>query len=85
MINKEGCILAVKEKCPDLTIDKCIFIDQGQNSYVAAINNEFIFKFPRYKQVIEELKKKVFFSGKSAAILHWISPCRISVPLRAMK
>lgn len=64
MINKEGCILAVKEKCPDLTIDKCIFIDQGQNSYVAAINNEFIFKFPRYKQVIEELKKEKIFLQK---------------------
>ncbi len=43
MIRKEGCIQAVKEKYPDLMIDKCTFIDQGQNSYVAVINDEFIF------------------------------------------
>ena len=64
MISKEGCIQVVKEKYPDLVIDKCKFIDQGQNSYVTVINDEFIFKFPRYKQVIEELKKESIFLRK---------------------
>lgn len=61
MISKESCIRTIKEKYPDLTINKCTFIDQGQNSYIAVINDEFIFKFPRYKQVIEELKKESIF------------------------
>lgn len=69
MIRKEGCIQAVKEKYPDLIIDKCTFIDQGQNSYVAVINDEFIFKFPRYKQVIEELKKENIFLQKISSYI----------------
>lgn len=64
MISKERCIQAIKEKYPDLTINKYTFINQGQNSYVAVINDEFVFKFPRYNQVIEELKKESIFLKK---------------------
>lgn len=69
MISKEGCIQAIKEKYPDLVINKCTFIEQGQNSYVAVINDEFIFKFPRYKQVIEELKKESIFLQKISSYI----------------
>lgn len=69
VISKEGCIQAVKEKYPDLVIDKCTFINQGQNSYVTVINDEIIFKFSRYKQVIEELKRESIFLQKISSYM----------------
>ncbi|WP_066498118.1 aminoglycoside phosphotransferase family protein [Abyssisolibacter fermentans] len=49
----------IKEENPHLIIDKFCFNKEGQNNDVVIINDDFIFKFPKYPQGIEKLKKEV--------------------------
>lgn len=56
MFSKKSCLEAINKRISDLVIHHCTFADQGQNSLVAIVNEELIFKFPKYKHVIEELK-----------------------------
>lgn len=58
MFSKKACLETINKHIPDLVIHQCAFADQGQNSLVAIVNGELIFKFPRYRHVIEELKKE---------------------------
>lgn len=58
MISKETCREAINKRIPDLVIQQCAFVDHGQNSLVAIVNGELIFKFPRYRHVMEELRKE---------------------------
>ena len=58
MISKETCLETINKRIPDLVIQQCAFVDQGQNSLVAIVNGELVFKFPRYRHVMEELKKE---------------------------
>ncbi|HHX03719.1 MAG TPA: aminoglycoside phosphotransferase family protein [Tissierellia bacterium] len=58
MFSKNNCLKAINKYIPDLVIYHCTFVDQGQNSLVAIVNEELIFKFPRYRHVMEELKKE---------------------------
>lgn len=58
MLSQTTCLQAIHRRIPDLVIHQWAFVDQGQNSLVAIINGELVFKFPRYRHVMEELKKE---------------------------
>lgn len=47
---------AIQKACPDLEATSIAFNRQGQNSDVIVVNHEFVFRFPKYDQVLEQLK-----------------------------
>lgn len=48
----------IKEKNPGLSIEKYNFNTEGQNNDVIIINDEYVFKFPKYSNGIEKLKRE---------------------------
>lgn len=46
----------IRTKCPDLIIDKIDYNEEGQNNDVVIINDDLIFRFPKYEKGIEALK-----------------------------
>lgn len=48
----------IKEKHAELTIERYALNTEGQNNDAIVINDEYIFKFPKYLQSIEKLKKE---------------------------
>ncbi|GGP08986.1 phosphotransferase family protein [Oceanobacillus neutriphilus] len=51
-------IETIKLKYPDLTIQNYYPNEIGQNNDVLIINNSLVFRFPKYKQGISQLKKE---------------------------
>lgn len=49
-------ITIIKQKYPDLYIRNYKFNNNGQNNDIIVINDELIFRFPKYKQGIEDLR-----------------------------
>lgn len=45
----------VKQQCPELQIKEVKPIETGQNNDILVINSEYIFRFPKYPQGIEDL------------------------------
>ncbi|WP_175986426.1 phosphotransferase family protein [Bacillus sp. Marseille-Q1617] len=54
----EDKINLIKEKIPHLDIKEYHQNKQGQNNDVLIINNEWVFRFPKYRAGIEQLKKE---------------------------
>lgn len=50
----------IKEKNPGLTIEEYSFNKEGQNNDVVIINDDFVFKFPKYSDGIEKLKREAY-------------------------
>ncbi|OIU73044.1 phosphotransferase family protein [Rossellomorea aquimaris] len=48
----------IKEKIPNFIIHNYYKNEQGQNNVVLIINDEWVFRFPKYKGGIEQLKKE---------------------------
>lgn len=48
----------IKEKNPCISIEKFSSNNEGQNNDIVIINDEYIFKFPKYSMGIEKLKKE---------------------------
>lgn len=48
----------IKEKNPGLIIEKYSFNNEGQNNDIVIINDNIIFKFPKYFEGIEKLKRE---------------------------
>lgn len=48
----------IKEKNPGIIIEKYNFNTEGQNNDVVIINDEYVFKFPKYSNGIEKLKRE---------------------------
>lgn len=48
----------IKEKNPNLIIRKYDFNIEGQNNDIVIINEDFIFRFPKYSDVIEKLQRE---------------------------
>lgn len=51
-------IESIKQKYPDLTIQNYYPNEIGQNNDVLIVNNSLVFRFPKYKQGIIQLKKE---------------------------
>ncbi|OAT85153.1 hypothetical protein A6P54_19325 [Bacillus sp. MKU004] len=51
-------IKLIKEKIPNFIIRNYYKNEQGQNNDVLIINDEWVFRFPKYKGGIEQLKKE---------------------------
>lgn len=49
----------IKEKNPSIRIEKYNFNCEGQNNDVVIINDDFVFKFPKYPEGIEKLKREI--------------------------
>ncbi|MEL3972918.1 aminoglycoside phosphotransferase family protein [Rossellomorea oryzaecorticis] len=62
----EDKINLIKEKVPHLDIKQYHQNKQGQNNDVLIVNNEWVFRFPKYRAGIEQLKKET-------AILDYVS------------
>jgi aminoglycoside 2''-phosphotransferase len=56
MNRQEACLQSIRKAFPDLGISSIGFNDQGQNSDVVIVNQEFIFRFPKYPHVLEKLE-----------------------------
>ncbi|MEM1238937.1 MAG: hypothetical protein AAGI45_03760, partial [Cyanobacteria bacterium P01_H01_bin.26] len=50
---------AIRQRYPDLIINKTELISHGQNNIVLNINDEFIFRFPKYEEDLQSLKREV--------------------------
>lgn len=48
----------IKEKNPGLNIEEYSFNKEGQTNDVVIINDDFVFKFPKYSEGIEKLKRE---------------------------
>lgn len=55
----EKYIELIKEKNPSIIIEKYNFNCEGQNNDVVIINNDYVFKFPKYQEGIEKLKREI--------------------------
>jgi aminoglycoside 2''-phosphotransferase len=56
-VNKQEAYLqSIQQVVPDLDVASVEFNAQGQNSDVVIVNQEFIFRFPKYAHVLERLK-----------------------------
>ncbi len=51
-------IEVIEKKNPGLVIEKYSFNNEGQNNDIVIINDDFIFKFPKYKEGIDKLKRE---------------------------
>lgn len=51
-------IESIKQIYPDLTIENYYPNEIGQNNDVLIVNNSLVFRFPKYKQGIIQLKKR---------------------------
>lgn len=49
----------IKEKNPSIIIEKYNFNCEGQNNDIVIINHEYVFKFPKYPEGIEKLKREI--------------------------
>lgn len=49
----------IKEKNPAIIIEKHDFNSEGQNNDVVIINDEYVFKFPKYSDGIKKLKREI--------------------------
>ena len=56
MNKQEAYLQSIQKAYPNLDVASVEFNAQGQNCDVAVINNEFIFRFPKYSQAVERLK-----------------------------
>ena len=56
MKNQEAYLQSIREAYPDLMIAAAEFNTQGQNSDVVILNGEFIFRFPKYTHVLQNLR-----------------------------
>jgi aminoglycoside 2''-phosphotransferase len=56
MKNQDVYLRSIRSAYPDLDIASAGFNAQGQNSDVVVVNDEFIFRFPKYAHVIEDLR-----------------------------
>ncbi|MEO0351245.1 MAG: phosphotransferase [Cyanobacteria bacterium P01_A01_bin.15] len=50
---------AIRQIYPDLIINKTELISHGQNNIVLNINDESIFRFPKYEEDLQSLKREV--------------------------
>lgn len=48
----------IKEKNPNLIIEKYYFNNEGQNNDIVIINDSIVFKFPKFSEGIQKLKKE---------------------------
>lgn len=55
----EKYIELIKEKNPSIIIEKYNFNCEGQNNDVVIINDDYVFKFPKYQEGIEKLKREI--------------------------
>lgn len=46
-------------RCPDLVVDSSKFVQHGQNNDVLIVNDEFIFRFPKYRAGLQQLMTEV--------------------------
>jgi len=49
----------IKEKNPELIIEKYSFNTEGQNNDIVIVNDTLVFKFPKYQQGIAKLEKEI--------------------------
>ena len=59
MNKQEAYLHRIQEAYPNLDVASVEFNTQGQNSNVAVINKEFIFRFPKYSHAVEKLKTEM--------------------------
>ena len=59
MDRQANYLRCIQDALPDLNINSVAFIGTGQNSDVLVINDELIFRFPKYAHVIGELETEV--------------------------
>lgn len=57
-MNASECIVIIKEKYPHLFIEDYSWINQGENNDILIVNNQLIFRFPKYQRGIEDLKQE---------------------------
>jgi aminoglycoside 2''-phosphotransferase len=69
----EDKINLIKEKIPHLDIKHYHQNKQGQNNDVLIVNNEWVFRFPKYREGIKQLKKET-------VILDYVSS-KLSLPV----
>jgi aminoglycoside 2''-phosphotransferase len=62
-------ITLIKEKIPNFTIHNYYKNEQGQNNDVLIINDEWVFRFPKYKGGIEQLKKETVIMDRVSTSL----------------
>jgi aminoglycoside 2''-phosphotransferase len=48
----------IKQNYPNLSIENCYANDIGQNNDVLIVNNSLVFRFPKYRQGIIQLKRE---------------------------
>ena len=49
----------IKEKNPSIIIEKYSYNSEGENNDVVIINDEYVFKFPKYQDGIKKLKIEI--------------------------
>jgi aminoglycoside 2''-phosphotransferase len=58
-LNSKSFIDRILLTCPELEIHKVQLINEGQFNHVLLINDEIIFRFPRYAHVVEQLDSEL--------------------------
>lgn len=56
MYRQDVYLQAIHDRYPDFSVDTVISNEQGQNNDILIINDEFIFRFPKYLEGIEQLE-----------------------------
>jgi len=52
----ERYIVRVNEVCPDLLVEAVTLDVQGQNNDILVVNDEVIFRFPKYDECVNRLE-----------------------------
>ncbi|NIV40423.1 MAG: phosphotransferase, partial [Anaerolineae bacterium] len=56
MVNQDAYLQSIRAACPDLDVVSARLNTQGQNSDVVVVNGEWIYRFPKYPHVLENLR-----------------------------
>lgn len=59
MNQRDFYLKAIHDKYPDFAVNSVLSNEQGQNNDILIINDEFIFRFPRYTDGIKQLEIEV--------------------------
>jgi aminoglycoside 2''-phosphotransferase len=65
----------IKENIPELVIGKCSMNSEGQNNDIIIVNEETIFKFPKYNEGVEKLKREIKILGILKKYISIDIPC----------
>ncbi|WP_339186424.1 phosphotransferase [Brevibacillus sp. FSL K6-6036] len=66
---------AIRRSCPDLPITSAVPINLGQNNDVLLVNDELIFRFPKYAEGIRKLRLEVRILEKIQSRVSLDVPC----------